>query len=197
MRTLALLQYSLQATCLDHLLHVQETQSLPQDPPTQSAPEIEGQISSVHSTQSGLQGSGSKHAAVKGGNTLNTKYRCKHSTFTRVNSFIYHRQWTVITKSTYSHSRDYLKSFIKLNINTFSNLIMTASRYCCCGWGCCITPLSLQEYFTGYRLRPGRHLTSMLLSSDDKTNPRQTVWWLVCRTAQSETRWKHSSRAFT
>lgn len=52
---------------------MQDTQSSPQDPPTQSAPEIEGQISNAHSTQAGLQSNGSRHEAVKGGNTQQSK----------------------------------------------------------------------------------------------------------------------------
>lgn len=72
-RTLALLQCSLEATCLNRLLHVQDTQRSPQDPPTQSVPEIEGQISSAHSTQPGLQGNGSKHEVVRGGNMQQSK----------------------------------------------------------------------------------------------------------------------------
>lgn len=35
-------------------VHVEDTQSWPQDPPTQPAPEIEDQIISVHSIQSRL-----------------------------------------------------------------------------------------------------------------------------------------------
>lgn len=54
-------------------VHVEKTQSWPQDPPTQSAPEIESQISSVHSTQSALQGNKSKHAAARGANTRQHK----------------------------------------------------------------------------------------------------------------------------
>lgn len=61
-------------------VHVQDTQSWPQDPPTQSAPEIEVQISSVHSTQSGLQGNKSKRAAVRGANTRQPKYHSMRTT---------------------------------------------------------------------------------------------------------------------
>lgn len=50
-RTLACLQCRPQALSLDHLLHLQDRQRLPRDPPTQPAPEIDDQINSSDSTR--------------------------------------------------------------------------------------------------------------------------------------------------
>lgn len=88
-KTLALLQCSLQASRVDHLLHVQDTQVSPQDPPTHSAPEIEGQISSTHSARSGLQAMevNMQRWGVQTRSNLNNQSAAR---FTRANSFTYH-----------------------------------------------------------------------------------------------------------
>lgn len=78
-----------QVLSLDHLLHLQDRQSLPRDPPTQPAPEIDDQINSSDSTYKDLGGSGERwrHEAREHGLRI---------------SDLFTYQWQQATQKTYS-----------------------------------------------------------------------------------------------